>query len=132
MTAPLGFQSQRRGEGKLPSHPIENPRAKYHEQAKVVITLRNGKLVDNKVGEPIKDSELNDNETEEIDNWAKIERKKEKELNKILEPKVLNYEDRDVRANGLACMENDIRVKVGFPNPIVKGLGTRKGRVPYK
>ncbi|KAI5653079.1 hypothetical protein M9H77_30266 [Catharanthus roseus] len=45
----------RRDEGKLPSHPIENPRANYHEQAKAVITIRNGKLVDNKVGEPIKD-----------------------------------------------------------------------------
>ncbi|KAI5652904.1 hypothetical protein M9H77_30091 [Catharanthus roseus] len=45
----------RRDEGNLPSHPIENPRANYHEQAKAVITLRNGKLVDNKVGELIKD-----------------------------------------------------------------------------
>ncbi|KAI5672889.1 hypothetical protein M9H77_13253 [Catharanthus roseus] len=45
----------RRDEGKLPSHPIENPRANHHEQAKTVITLRNGKLVDNKVGEPTKD-----------------------------------------------------------------------------
>ncbi|KAI5663416.1 hypothetical protein M9H77_22739 [Catharanthus roseus] len=34
----------------------------------------------NKVGEPIKDSELNDNETEGIDNGAKIDRKIEKEL----------------------------------------------------
>ncbi|KAI5672774.1 hypothetical protein M9H77_13138 [Catharanthus roseus] len=48
----------RRDEGKLPSHPIENPRANYHEQAKAVITIRNGKLVDNKVGEPIKDKNL--------------------------------------------------------------------------
>ncbi|KAI5662894.1 hypothetical protein M9H77_22217 [Catharanthus roseus] len=46
----------RRAEGKLPSHPIENPRANYHEQAKAVITIRNGKLVDNKIGEPIKDN----------------------------------------------------------------------------
>ncbi|KAI5664517.1 hypothetical protein M9H77_23840 [Catharanthus roseus] len=45
----------RRDEGKLPSHPIENPRANYHAQANAVITIRNGKLVDNKVGEPIKD-----------------------------------------------------------------------------
>ncbi|KAI5681054.1 hypothetical protein M9H77_02281 [Catharanthus roseus] len=45
----------RRDDGKLPSHPIENPRANYHEQVKAVITLRNEKLVDNKVGEPIKD-----------------------------------------------------------------------------
>ncbi|KAI5667329.1 hypothetical protein M9H77_17182 [Catharanthus roseus] len=37
----------RRDEGKLPSHPIENPRANDHEQAKAVITIRNGKLVDN-------------------------------------------------------------------------------------
>ncbi|KAI5677488.1 hypothetical protein M9H77_08438 [Catharanthus roseus] len=70
----------RRDDGKLPSHLIENPRANYHEQVKIVITLRNGKLVDNKVGEPIKDSELNDNETEGIDNGAKIERNTEKEL----------------------------------------------------
>ncbi|KAI5650045.1 hypothetical protein M9H77_36050 [Catharanthus roseus] len=48
----------RRDEGKLPSHPIENPRANYHEQANAVITIRNGKLVDNKVGEPIKDKTL--------------------------------------------------------------------------
>ncbi|KAI5681808.1 hypothetical protein M9H77_03036 [Catharanthus roseus] len=47
----------RRDEGKLPSHPIENPRANYHKQAKAVITLRNGKLVANKVSEPIKDSD---------------------------------------------------------------------------
>ncbi|KAI5682163.1 hypothetical protein M9H77_03391 [Catharanthus roseus] len=53
----------RRDKGKLPSHPIENPRANYHEQVKAVITLRNEKLVDNKVGEPIKDSKLNKNET---------------------------------------------------------------------
>ncbi|KAI5657129.1 hypothetical protein M9H77_25922 [Catharanthus roseus] len=52
----------RRDKGKLPSHPIENPRANYHKQAKAVITLRNGKLVDNKVGEPIKDNDLNTNE----------------------------------------------------------------------
>ncbi|KAI5647946.1 hypothetical protein M9H77_33951 [Catharanthus roseus] len=69
----------RRDEGKLPSHPIENPRANYHDQAKALITLRNGKLVDNKVGELIKDSELNNNETEGID-MTKIERKIEKEL----------------------------------------------------
>ncbi|KAI5658040.1 hypothetical protein M9H77_26833 [Catharanthus roseus] len=35
---------------------------------------------DNKVGEPIKDSELNDNETEGIDNGAKIEKKTKEEL----------------------------------------------------
>ncbi|KAI5648878.1 hypothetical protein M9H77_34883 [Catharanthus roseus] len=70
----------RRDEGKLPSHPIENPRANYHEQAKAVITLRNRKLVDNKVGEPIKDSDLNKNEIEEIDRETKIEKKVEKEL----------------------------------------------------
>ncbi|KAI5680948.1 hypothetical protein M9H77_02175 [Catharanthus roseus] len=69
----------RRDEGKLPSHPIENPRANYHEQAKAVITIRNGKLVDNKVGEPIKDSESNNNETKGI-SMTKIERKIEKEL----------------------------------------------------
>ncbi|KAI5676630.1 hypothetical protein M9H77_07580 [Catharanthus roseus] len=65
----------RRDEGRLPSHPIENPRANYHEQAKVVIALRNGKEVDNKVGEPIKDNELNENETKEIDIETKIEKK---------------------------------------------------------
>ncbi|KAI5653792.1 hypothetical protein M9H77_30979 [Catharanthus roseus] len=70
----------RRYEGKLPSHPIENPRENYHEQAKVVITLRNWKLVDNKVEEPIKDSELNEHETEGIDMGTKIKKKIEKEL----------------------------------------------------
>ncbi|KAI5678716.1 hypothetical protein M9H77_09666 [Catharanthus roseus] len=70
----------RRDEGKLPSHPIENPRANYHEQVKVVITLRNGKLVDNKVGEPIEDGKFNENETKGIDIGTKIERKIEKEL----------------------------------------------------
>ncbi|KAI5653128.1 hypothetical protein M9H77_30315 [Catharanthus roseus] len=79
----------RRDEGKLPSHQIENPRANYHEQAKSVITLRNGKLVDNKVGEPIKDSELNDNENEGIDNGAKIERKIEKDLTSSSNSKAL-------------------------------------------
>ncbi|KAI5683028.1 hypothetical protein M9H77_04256 [Catharanthus roseus] len=69
----------RRDEGKLPSHPIENPRASYHEQAKAVITIRNGKLLDNKVGKPIKDSESNNNETKGI-SMTKIERKIEKEL----------------------------------------------------
>ncbi|KAI5666975.1 hypothetical protein M9H77_16828 [Catharanthus roseus] len=69
----------RRDEGKLPSHPIENPRANYHEQAKAVSTIRNGKLVDNKVGEPVKDSESNNNETKGI-SMTKIERKIEKEL----------------------------------------------------
>ncbi|KAI5659770.1 hypothetical protein M9H77_28563 [Catharanthus roseus] len=64
----------RRDEGKLPSHLIENPRANYHEQAKAVITLRSGKKVDNKVGEPIKDKELNENEIEEIDIETKIEK----------------------------------------------------------
>ncbi|KAI5676080.1 hypothetical protein M9H77_07030 [Catharanthus roseus] len=44
-----------------------------------VITIRNGKLVDNKVGEPIKDSESNNNETKGI-SMTKIERKIEKEL----------------------------------------------------
>ncbi|KAI5668993.1 hypothetical protein M9H77_18846 [Catharanthus roseus] len=68
----------RRDEGKLPSHPIENPRANCHEQAKAVITLRNGKLVDNKVGEPIKDRDLNENEIEGIDMDTKIEKKRAK------------------------------------------------------
>ncbi|KAI5654952.1 hypothetical protein M9H77_32139 [Catharanthus roseus] len=81
--------SKRRDEDKLPSHPIENPRANYHEQAKADITLKNGKLVDNKVGEPIKDGKLNENETEGIDKGTKIERKIEKHLassnSKILE-----------------------------------------------
>ncbi|KAI5680938.1 hypothetical protein M9H77_02165 [Catharanthus roseus] len=67
-------------EGKLPSHPIENPRANYHEQSKTIIALRNGKLVDNKVRENIKDNELNKNETEQIDMATKIEKKMEKEL----------------------------------------------------
>ncbi|KAI5654833.1 hypothetical protein M9H77_32020 [Catharanthus roseus] len=86
MTAPpetqigqLANAISRRDEGKLPSHPIENPRANYHEQAKAVITIRNGKLVDNKVGEPIKDSESNNNETKGI-SMTKIESKREKEL----------------------------------------------------
>ncbi|KAI5661704.1 hypothetical protein M9H77_21027 [Catharanthus roseus] len=70
----------RRDEGKLPSHPIENHRANYHEQAKAVITLRNGKLVDNKIREPIKDSDLNENEIEGIDIETKIEKEVEKEL----------------------------------------------------
>ncbi|KAI5677198.1 hypothetical protein M9H77_08148 [Catharanthus roseus] len=48
----LASAISRRDEGKLPSHPIENPRANYHEQVKVVITLRN--LVDNKVGNLLK------------------------------------------------------------------------------
>ncbi|KAI5650026.1 hypothetical protein M9H77_36031 [Catharanthus roseus] len=61
------------------THPIENPRANYHEQAKALITIRNGKLADNKVGEPIKDSESNNNETKGI-SMTKIERKIEKEL----------------------------------------------------
>ncbi|KAI5672243.1 hypothetical protein M9H77_12607 [Catharanthus roseus] len=77
-----------RDEGKLPSHPIENPRANYHEEAKAVITLRNRNLVDNKVGEPIKDSELNNNETEGID-MAKMERKIEKELASSFNSKTL-------------------------------------------
>ncbi|KAI5654207.1 hypothetical protein M9H77_31394 [Catharanthus roseus] len=79
----------RRDEGKLPSHPIENPRANYHEQAKAVITLRNEKLVDNKVGEPIKDGKLNENETEGIDIGTKIERKIEKELASSFNSKTL-------------------------------------------
>ncbi|KAI5663984.1 hypothetical protein M9H77_23307 [Catharanthus roseus] len=62
----------KRDEDKLPSHPIENPRANYHEQDKAIITLRNEKLVDNKVGEPIEDSELNENKTEGIDMGTKI------------------------------------------------------------
>ncbi|KAI5653951.1 hypothetical protein M9H77_31138 [Catharanthus roseus] len=45
-----------------------------------VITLRNGKLVDNKVGEPIEYGKFNENETEGIDIGTKIERKIEKEL----------------------------------------------------
>ncbi|KAI5654300.1 hypothetical protein M9H77_31487 [Catharanthus roseus] len=70
----------RRDDGRLPSHPIENPRANYHEQAKAVITLRNGKLVDNNIGGPIKDSGLNENETLGIDMETKIKKKVEKEL----------------------------------------------------
>ncbi|KAI5652217.1 hypothetical protein M9H77_29404 [Catharanthus roseus] len=70
----------KRDEGKRPSHPIENPRANYHEQAKADITLRSGKLVDNKEGEPIKDCNLNENEIEGIDMETKIEKKVEKEL----------------------------------------------------
>ncbi|KAI5683618.1 hypothetical protein M9H77_04846 [Catharanthus roseus] len=73
----LVYAISRRDEGKLPSHSIENPRANYHEQVKAVIALRNGKLVANKVREPIKD---NENETEGIDMGTKIERKIEKEL----------------------------------------------------
>ncbi|KAI5676066.1 hypothetical protein M9H77_07016 [Catharanthus roseus] len=44
----------RRDEGKLPSHSIENSRGNYYAQANAIITLRNGNLVDNKVGEPLK------------------------------------------------------------------------------
>ncbi|KAI5652763.1 hypothetical protein M9H77_29950 [Catharanthus roseus] len=54
----LANSISRRDEGKLPTHPIENPRANHHEQVKAIITLRNGKLIDNKVGEPIKDENL--------------------------------------------------------------------------
>ncbi|KAI5663025.1 hypothetical protein M9H77_22348 [Catharanthus roseus] len=45
-----------------------------------VITLRNGKLVDNKVGELIEDGKFHENETEGIDIGTKIKRKIEKEL----------------------------------------------------
>ncbi|KAI5678395.1 hypothetical protein M9H77_09345 [Catharanthus roseus] len=76
----LANAMSRKDEGKLPSHPIENSRANYHEQAKAIITLRNRKLVDYKVGKPIKDSELNENEIEGIDMGTKIEKKIEKEL----------------------------------------------------
>ncbi|KAI5654346.1 hypothetical protein M9H77_31533 [Catharanthus roseus] len=70
----------RRDDGKLPSHPIENPRANYHEQAKAVITFRNKKLVDNKIGETIKDDKLNENEIKGINMGTKIKRKIENEL----------------------------------------------------
>ncbi|KAI5652635.1 hypothetical protein M9H77_29822 [Catharanthus roseus] len=56
--------------------PTNSPNMK----TKAVITLRNGKLIDNKVGEPIKDSELNENEIGGIDMGTKIEKKMEKEL----------------------------------------------------
>ncbi|KAI5657009.1 hypothetical protein M9H77_25802 [Catharanthus roseus] len=56
--------------------PTNSPNVKI----KVVITLRNGKLVDNKVGKPIKDGKLNENETDGINIGTKIERKIEKEL----------------------------------------------------
>ncbi|KAI5673711.1 hypothetical protein M9H77_14075 [Catharanthus roseus] len=48
----------RRDEDKLHSYPMENPRANHHEKVKAINTLRNEKLVDNKVGEPIKDVTL--------------------------------------------------------------------------
>ncbi|KAF7841481.1 uncharacterized protein G2W53_003779 [Senna tora] len=39
----------RRDEGKLPSFPMENPRGQtYQEETKAVITLRSGKIIDNK------------------------------------------------------------------------------------
>ncbi|KAI5659590.1 hypothetical protein M9H77_28383 [Catharanthus roseus] len=85
----LANSISRRDDGKLPSHPTENPRANYQEQAKAVITLRNGKLVDNKVGEPIKDSDLNENETKGIDMEIKIEKKLEKELSSSSNSKTL-------------------------------------------
>ncbi|KAI5663701.1 hypothetical protein M9H77_23024 [Catharanthus roseus] len=69
----------RKDEGKLPSHPIENSRANYHEQAKAVITLRNGN----------KDSELNENETKRIDMGTKIEKKIEKKLASFSNSKTL-------------------------------------------
>ncbi|KAI5676727.1 hypothetical protein M9H77_07677 [Catharanthus roseus] len=56
------------------------PNSSPNVQGKAVITLINGKLIDNKVREPIKDSELNENETEGIDMGTKIEKKIEKEL----------------------------------------------------
>ncbi|KAI5654747.1 hypothetical protein M9H77_31934 [Catharanthus roseus] len=54
--------------------PINSP------NVQTIITLRNRKLVDNKIGEPIKDCKFNANETEGIDIGTKIERKIEKEL----------------------------------------------------
>ncbi|KAI5652912.1 hypothetical protein M9H77_30099 [Catharanthus roseus] len=77
----LAITMSRRDKGKAPSHLMENHKANsYHKQVKSVITLRNGKLVGNKVGEPIKGSELNNNKTEGIDNGAKIEKKIVKEI----------------------------------------------------
>ncbi|KAI5659496.1 hypothetical protein M9H77_28289 [Catharanthus roseus] len=69
MQGQLANAISRRDEGKLPSHP---PRANYNKQAKAIITRMNGKLVDNKVGQPIKDSDLNENEIERIDIESKI------------------------------------------------------------
>ncbi|KAI5683020.1 hypothetical protein M9H77_04248 [Catharanthus roseus] len=109
----------RRDEGKLPSHPIENPRANYHEQAKVVITLKNGKLVDNKVREPIKDSDLNENEIEGIDIEAKIENKVEKELisssnSKTLESSPMtSYKPKDNKMEDI--LETFKEVKINVP-----------------
>ncbi|KAI5681680.1 hypothetical protein M9H77_02908 [Catharanthus roseus] len=79
----------RRDEVKIPSHSIENPIANYHEQVKAIITFRNGKWVNNKVEEPIKDGKLNENETEETDIETKIERKIEKELASSSDSKTL-------------------------------------------
>ncbi|KAI5663100.1 hypothetical protein M9H77_22424 [Catharanthus roseus] len=92
--------SKKRDEGKLPSHPIENPRANYHEQAKTIITLRNRKLVDNKVGEPIKDDKFNENETEGIDMRTEIERKIETELTSYSNSKTLESSP----TKGMKCL----------------------------
>ncbi|KAI5649043.1 hypothetical protein M9H77_35048 [Catharanthus roseus] len=62
------YAISRRDEGKLPSHPIENRRANYHEQAKAVILLEMG------------NGELNENEIDGIDMGTKIEKKIKKEL----------------------------------------------------
>ncbi|KAI5662247.1 hypothetical protein M9H77_21570 [Catharanthus roseus] len=67
----------RRDEVKLPSHPTDNSKANYHEQAKAVITLRIG------------NGKLNENETEGIDMGTKIERKIEKELASFSNSKTL-------------------------------------------
>ncbi|KAI5652932.1 hypothetical protein M9H77_30119 [Catharanthus roseus] len=85
----LGNAINRRDEDKLHSHTVENPRANHHKQVKAVITLKNGKLIDNKVGKPIKDSKLNENKTEGIDIRTKIERKIEKELASFSNSKTL-------------------------------------------
>jgi len=53
----LAIAVGQREEGKLPSHSIQNPKGQQFEQLKVIMVLRSGKEVNNKVGEKEHDKE---------------------------------------------------------------------------
>lgn len=53
----LAIAVSKREEGKIPSHPIQNPKGQQFEQLKVVMVVMSDKEVDNKVSEKEHDRE---------------------------------------------------------------------------
>ena len=87
----LAITIGKREEGKLPTHPIQNPKGQQFEQLKAVMVLRSGKEVDNKVSEKKYDK---DEGLKTMESDLEIEKENNLSPSPVVPDPIVTYEPR--------------------------------------